>query len=169
MGKVVLIILLSGVVGLCGSVLAVGLRLSAPRSAVIGPPPAELPGAEAVSIQSGSGATLRGWWVPADDPRGGAVVLMHGVWENRLRMVRRARVLHDNGFSVLLFDFQAHGESTGRRITYGKLEALDAASAVAFARNRVPGERVGAIGTSLGGAATLLGPRPLDVDALVLK
>ncbi len=84
-------------------------------------------------------------------------------------MVDRARVLHEHGFSVLLFDFQASGESSGHRITFGKLEGLDAAAAVAFVRDRRPGERVGVIGTSLGGSAALLGPTPLAVDALVLE
>ena len=43
------------------------------------------------------------------------------------------------------------------------------AAAVAFVRARLPGERVGAIGVSLGGAAALLGPAPLAVDALVVR
>jgi fermentation-respiration switch protein FrsA (DUF1100 family) len=33
----------------------------------------------------------------------------------------------------------------------------------------LPNERIGAIGTSLGGAAALLGPHPLPVNALVLE
>lgn len=94
---------------------------------------------------------------------------MHGVHANRLSMIGRARMLHGAGFSVLLFDFQAHGESTGKRITFGHLEALDAAAAVAFARQRLPREKIGAIGSSLGGAAALLGEKPLPVDALVLE
>jgi uncharacterized protein len=94
---------------------------------------------------------------------------MHGIHSNRLSMVRRARLLNAAGFSVLLFDFQAHGESTGARITFGHLEAEDAGSAVAFVRARLPNERIGAIGTSLGGAAALLGPHPLPVNALVLE
>jgi fermentation-respiration switch protein FrsA (DUF1100 family) len=40
---------------------------------------------------------------------------------------------------------------------------------VAFVRQKLPSERVGAIGSSLGGAAALLGPGPLPVDALVLE
>ena len=96
-------------------------------------------------------------------------MLMHGVRANRLRMVRCARALHEHGFAVLLFDLQAHGESPGRRITFGRLEALDAAVATRFVRSRLPGERVGAIGVSLGGAAAVLGPEPLEADALVLE
>lgn len=158
--------LLTGV--LLGSVLVAGLLLSAPRNAALGPLPADLPTAEAVTIPSGSGSALQGWWVPGQ-PGAGAVVLMHGVRSNRLQLVRRARLLADRGTAVLLFDFQAHGESQGRRITFGKLEGLDAAAAVRFARDRAPGERTGAVGISLGGAAALLGPGPLDVDALVLE
>ena len=164
--------LLLGVVlamaGLCAAVLVVGLWLSAPRQALIGAPPPELPTAEAVSISSTSGTVLHGWWLPGR-PGAGAVVLLHGVGANRLQHVRRARLLADRGFAVLLFDFQAHGESAGRRITYGKLEGLDAAAAVAYTRTRAPGERIAAVGVSLGGAATLLGPAPLQVDALVLE
>ena len=163
----VLVLLLA--VALCASVLAVGLRLSSPFPRHVGPAPAQLPGAEAVDMRSASGSVLRGWWVAGSRPSGGAVVLLHGIRADRLILVQRARVLQEHGFSVLLFDLQAHGESSGRRITFGKLEALDAAAAVDFVRHRVPGGRVGAIGCSLGGAAALLGPTPLDVNALVLE
>ena len=146
----------------------VGLSLSAPVPAMIGPPPPELPTARPVSIPSASGSVLHGWWLPGQ-PGAGAVVLMHGVRANRLQLVERARLLAGRGSAVLLFDFQAHGESVGRRITFGKLEGLDAVAAVRFARDHAPGERVGAVGISLGGAAALLGPGPLDVDALVLE
>jgi pimeloyl-ACP methyl ester carboxylesterase len=94
---------------------------------------------------------------------------MHGVHANRLAMLRRARLFNAEGFAVLLFDFQAHGESTGTRITFGLREGQDAAAAIAYMRTHLPGEHVGAIGSSLGGAAALLAPQPLDVDALVLE
>jgi dienelactone hydrolase len=44
---------------------------------------------------------------------------------------------------------------------------FSASSSVAFVRARLPNERIGAIGASLGGAAALLGPHPLPVNALV--
>ena len=156
-----------GVLLLIGAVVGAGFYLSSPAPERMGAPPADLP-AESVTFVSGSGAWLSGWFV-AGRPGGGAVVLMHGVRGNRLAMLRRARFLHSEGFAVLLFDFQAHGESPGRRITFGRLEGLDAAAAVAFVRQRLPNERVGAIGSSLGGASALLGPAPLPVDALVLE
>ena len=155
-------------IGLCGSVAAVGLALSAPHRSFVGPPPSDLAGAETVAIPSASGSLLQGWWLPGEHGPG-AIILMHGVRGDRLGMLQRARVLHEHGFSVLLFDLQAHGESTGTRITFGRLEGMDAASAVSFVRTHAPGERIGVIGFSLGGAAALLGPGPLPVDALVLE
>lgn len=161
--------LLAGVttcgVGLIAAVLVTGLVLSSPSRALVGPPPV---GAENVSFRAADATLLRGWFMPGRSDAG-AVLLMHGVHANRSQMLRRAMILRDLGFSVLLFDFRAHGESGGRRITFGMHEALDAAAAIEFLRARLPGERVGAIGASLGGAAALLGPGPLAVDALVLE
>ena len=144
-----------------------GSVLAAPSRAVIGGPPADLSGSD-VRLVSGSGATLRGWFLPgvAGD---GAVVLMHGVRANRSSMVERARFLRAAGFSVLLCDFQAHGESTGDHITFGYLESGDAQAEVRFVRQRMPGEKVGVIGMSLGGASAVLAAPPMDVDAMVLE
>jgi uncharacterized protein len=162
------VLALAAAAALCVLVFAAaGLFLSRPATVKIGMAPTDL-AAENVTIKSRSGATLRGWFLEGH-PGGGGVVLLHSVRANRLSMLERARILNASGFSVLLFDFQAHGESTGERVTFGHREALDAQSAVMFVRNRLPGEKVGAIGTSLGGAAALLGPSPLPVDALVLE
>jgi alpha-beta hydrolase superfamily lysophospholipase len=166
----ILLRLLGGMAVVCAAVVASvavgGLHLAAPSARAIGAPPPGLRG-ETVAIPSASGSLLQGWFIDSDAP--GTVVLLHGVHASRLSMVRRARLLSAAGFAVLLFDFQAHGESSGRHITFGQLEALDAAAAVAYARERRPQGRLAVIGTSLGGAAALLGPTPLPVDALVLE
>ncbi len=151
--------------GLCAAVVGVGLFLSAPKPSSVGRAPPDL-GAEDVLIHSPSGTTLHGWWVPGAH---GAVMLMHGNGGNRRQMLARARVLHGQGYAVLLYDSQAHGETPGARITYGKREGIDAVAALQFVRARAPGQSVAAIGISLGGAAALLSPEPLAVDALVLE
>lgn len=94
---------------------------------------------------------------------------MHGIRANRLEMLDRARMFHAHGFAVLLFDFQAHGESPGRYITFGHLESRDARAAFDFLRQKLPGERIGVLGMSLGGAAAILGEKPLEADAMVLE
>ena len=84
-------------------------------------------------------------------------------------MLSRARMLAERGIGSLMVDLRGHGESVAARITFGWTESADARAAVAFARERSRGEALGAIGFSLGGAAALLGPGPIQVDALVLE
>lgn len=141
--------------------------LAGATPAVVGPPPDFL-GARTVTFASNSGSNIHGWYAPGR-AGGGAVLLLHGVGANRISMLGRARFLHDAGFTVLAPDFQANGESPGEHTTFGALESLDAAAALAFLRAKEPHERVGVIGVSMGGAAALLGPGPLDVNAFVLE
>src|SRR5215831_15323111 len=147
--------------------LLVGTLASAPAPVAVGSPPTDLP-IESVSIESKSGSRLAGWLIHGQS-KGGAVLLMHGVRANRREMLGRTRLLYKHGFSVLLFDFQAHGESPGRSITFGYLESMDARAAFEYLQRAVPGERVGIIGTSLGGAATILADPPIEADAMVLE
>ena len=156
-------VLLAGFIGLW----LVGSVLSAPVHQSIGSLPSELAGRD-VQFSSDSGATIHGWFVPGKKG-GGAVVLMHGVRSNRLSMLDRSRFLSQAGYSVLLFDFQAHGESTGEHITFGYLESRDAQAAISFLRENAPEEKIGVVGVSMGGAATLLASPTLDVDAVVLE
>jgi alpha-beta hydrolase superfamily lysophospholipase len=123
---------------------------------------------EQVSFQSNSGATIHGWLVASETNRA-VVILQHGIHGTKSSLVGRARFLTEAGYAVLMFDFQAHGESVGSHITFGYLESRDAQAAVAFAKKRFPGKPVGVIGLSLGAAAAALANPPLDVQALVLE
>ncbi|MCM3873570.1 MAG: alpha/beta fold hydrolase [Pyrinomonadaceae bacterium] len=159
----VLSVLLTGILGIWFA----GTILSAPAHQSIGNLPSDLAGRD-VQFSSESGATIHGWFI-AGKKGGGAIVLMHGVRANRLTMLDRARFLSHAGYSILLFDFQAHGESTGEHITFGYLESRDAQAAVSFLRENSRDEKIGVIGVSMGGAATLLASQPLGVNALVLE
>lgn len=144
-----------------------GCVFARPARSIVGNAPATL-GARTVVFPSRSGSVIRAW-LAVGRPGAGAVLLLHGMGGNRANMLARADFLHQAGFTILAPDFQAHGESPGRHITFGALESLDAAAALAFLRSAAPGERVGIIGISMGGAATLVGAKPLAVDALVLE
>ncbi|MEP6908020.1 MAG: alpha/beta fold hydrolase [Pseudoxanthomonas sp.] len=161
----VLFFLLIGVLGTAFSYW-VGGQLVAPRPAAIGLPPADLH-AQSVDIATDSGV-IRGWWINGD-PVKGAVLLLHGIRANRLAMVGRARLLSRHGYSVLLVDLQAHGESPGDAITLGLRESTGVQAARAWIKLRHPGRPVAAIGVSLGGASILLGPSPVGFDAVVLE
>ena len=144
-----------------------GNALIAPSLCEIGKLPADLPVAP-VQFPSSSGATLHGWLVNGRTDKG-VVILMHGIRANRLQMVGQAEFLFREGYSVLLFDFQAHGESVGKHITAGYLESRDAAAAVGFIRQKFPGKKICVAGFSMGGAAAVLAEPPLPVDAMILQ
>jgi uncharacterized protein len=129
----------------------------------VGDLPAGLP-VQAVEFPSTSGATLRGWMFSGNSDHG-ALILMHGLRANRLAMLDRARFLSAAGYTILLFDFQAHGESTGEEITFGYLEGKDARAAVDFIKLKLPNDPIGVIGVSMGGAAALLASPRLDANA----
>jgi pimeloyl-ACP methyl ester carboxylesterase len=144
-----------------------GNVLIAPSNCEIGMPPADLP-IQSVQFPSSSGSIVHGWLV-AGQPDKGVVILMHGIRANRLQLVNHAEFLFHAGYSVLLFDFQAHGESIGKHITAGYLESRDASAAVDFVRQRFPDEKICADGFSMGGAAAVLAKPPLQVNAMILQ
>jgi alpha-beta hydrolase superfamily lysophospholipase len=160
---------------ICGTLILVaivcavsaGWLLAHPVQTRIGNPPANL-NAQPVMFASESGATVHGWWCPIHNSRG-AVLLLPGIRANRLSMVDRARFLHRAGYSVLLIDFQATGETKGNHITFGWKESRDVLAAINFVRHIDPTDRIAIIGSSLGGVAALLATPPLKVDALVLE
>jgi alpha-beta hydrolase superfamily lysophospholipase len=158
-----LLALIGALVGL----YVAGWALARPVMAVVGPPPASLD-AELVAFSSESGSMIHGWFSSAPAARA-SLLLLPGVRANRLSMVQRAEFLRRAGYSILLIDFQATGESDGDAITFGWRERLDVLAAVHYLRTRMPGRPVGIIGFSLGGAATLLAAPALHVDAAVLE
>lgn len=150
-----------------GVLFLAGEELSAPAHATIGSPPADFP-AESVFIPNGSSTSLAAWFIPGQGKTAG-VVLLHPVRANRLAMLDRARFLWRAGYSVLLFDFQAHGESPGEHITFGYLESKDARAAVEYMKGRLSGGPVAVLGCSQGAAAAILGDKPLGAKAVVLE
>src|SRR5437899_3235533 len=156
----------AAIVGVAG-LLAIGWALAAPVQTHVGKPPEDL-GARPVEIKSDSGAMVHGWWCPTTTSHG-AVLLLPGIRANRLSMVGRARFLLRAGYSVLLIDFQATGETKGDHITFGWKESRDVLAAITFVRHIDPTARVAIIGSSLGGVAALLATPPLRVDGRVLE
>ncbi|HET6438478.1 MAG TPA: alpha/beta fold hydrolase [Anaeromyxobacter sp.] len=104
---------------------------------------------EAVSFP-GEGITLRGWFFPADHPRG-TVIFLHGRNQNRSAATVVAQRLVPRGWEVLAYDSRAHGESGGRFSTFGYWERRDLSRAIDFLGK----DRVVAMGVSLGGAVAI--------------
>ncbi len=157
--------LLWGVAGLLvalgGALVATGYlatqpAIAAPESHRLGATPAGigLP-ADVVSFRSRDGIDLKGWWIPAVRAARGTVILAHGRDANRSFMLSRARFLVMHGYNAFPIDLRGHGESGGRYMTPGVLEALDILGAVDAARHRGDAGPFVALGHSSGAVASL--------------
>ncbi len=111
---------------------------------------------ESVEFYSTDGILLRGWFIPGGEA---AVIMAHGHGGSKASMLPRANALRrEAGYSVLLFDFRASGESEGSQATLGYREQNDVLGAIAYLQSRpeVDPERIGALGSSMGAAALLM-------------
>lgn len=140
-----------------------GVALSYPAKRSVGVPPVNS-SLESVTING----SISGWFSPGK-PGFGAVLLLHGVRSDRRQMLERSRFLQATGYSVLLIDLPAHGESHGERITFGYREAEGVRSALHFLNQTLPHERTAVIGVSLGAASLVLANCNPTPSAVVLE
>lgn len=167
MKKIIITILVLIPLLIIGGFWFAGSSLSTPMPVTVGNCPSDLT-CENIEFSSESGANIKGWFLKGDEGKG-AIVLMHGLRSNRLSLVERIRFLRKAGYSVLAFDFQGSGESVGEHLTFGFLESRDATASLKFIRQKLPNEKVGVIGISMGGAAFLLQKESPKVDAVILE
>src|SRR5450432_300449 len=78
-----------------------------------------------IAIAAQDGATLRAWSLRPPNPNGNAVILLHGLGDNRTGMTGYAELLLSHGYSVLMPDARGHGRSDGNLVTFGLLETDD--------------------------------------------
>ena len=135
--------------------------------------PAELRQRGAFTLEVAVGppsATLESWVVA---PRGakskGTIVLLHGVRTDKRSLIGVGEALADAGYRAVLVDLRGHGESSGRFLTYGEVEAKDVSSVLDALEAR--GTRLGCIGAygfSYGGSVAVeLGARDPRIGTVV--
>jgi alpha-beta hydrolase superfamily lysophospholipase len=78
-----------------------------------------------VSISTEDAVTLRAWLIVPRHPNHDAVLLLHGLGDNRLGVTSYAQLFLAHGYTVLMPDSRAHGISGGQLATYGLLERND--------------------------------------------
>jgi dipeptidyl aminopeptidase/acylaminoacyl peptidase len=128
------------------------------------------PPAQEVRLQARDGVRIAGSYWPGARAGGPAVLLLHGINNDRRLFDRKAAWLNGLGYAVLAIDLRGHGGSAPVERTFGWREGLDAAAAFAWLKSGAPARRIGIIGVSLGGAAALIGDggTPLPAEAMVL-
>jgi hypothetical protein len=102
---------------------------------------------ENVEFTTSDGLELKGWYVKSQN--GAAVISFPG----RASSQKRAKMLANHGYGVLVFDRRGEGESEGDPNTFGWQGERDVHAAVKFLQSRpdVDPDRIGAIGLSVGG------------------
>jgi dipeptidyl aminopeptidase/acylaminoacyl peptidase len=110
---------------------------------------------EDVAITTPDAATLRAWTIHPHHNNGDAVIVLHGLGDNRVGMSAYAQLLLASGFTVLLPDARAHGISGGQLATYGLLERNDIHQWFDFLAAQVHPRCIFALGESMGAAELL--------------
>jgi dipeptidyl aminopeptidase/acylaminoacyl peptidase len=110
-----------------------------------------------VATAAGDGASLKGWYVRPRNFNGSAVILLHGITDNREGVIGYGRIFLDRGYAVLAPDARGHGESGGDVATYGLKDSDDIRRWVnwLYARDLAPAACVYGFGESYGAALIL--------------
>jgi esterase/lipase len=143
-------------------------ELPNPATHEFGLSPIHVPGSSEITFASGSGTLIHGWVSPGHEGQG-VIILLHGLRGDRRDMVSRASFLKARGHAVILFDFQAHGETKGKHVTFGNLESRDVVAAIQYVQHKAPNEKIGILGVSLGADAFVLADGRPPVAAVVLE
>jgi pimeloyl-ACP methyl ester carboxylesterase len=122
-----------------------------------------------VTLTTADGLHLAAWYVPASKPGAPTVLLAHGLQDYKWTLLRLIPWLHEAGYNVMALDLRGHGNSDKRPTTLGREEVLDVQSALDWLEAEGAGDRVAALGQSLG-AAALVNTAAIDdrLDALIL-
>jgi uncharacterized protein len=112
--------------------------------------------ADQFSIRTSDGLRLRCIYIPTGfDTAGTTLILIHGIGGCKEHFLPAAKRLTESGLNVVLFDLRAHGESEGEYCTFGYKEKSDISVLIDTLQRRYPGQRLGILGNSLGGAIAL--------------
>ena len=154
--------------------IIVGLAISwLLGSAMTRPSPSHVAPATApardIHLRTADGLVVAATYWPGTTPDAPAVLLLHGNGASRAAMASSADWVARQGYAALTIDFRGHGESSPAQHSFGFAESRDAAAAFGWLKRQQHGAPVAVLGSSLGGAAALLGAHgPVPADALIL-
>jgi pimeloyl-ACP methyl ester carboxylesterase len=115
---------------------------------------------------------IAGWWMPAREPSGRCVILLHGYSDAKVGAIAWAPLFRDLGWNILAIDHRAHGESEGAAVTGGHFEKHDLSQVIDQVRQQQPDatRRLVLFGVSMGSAiAAHTAAMRDDLDAMIFE
>jgi hypothetical protein len=121
-----------------------------------------------VSIASADSTPLEGWLVRPKRPIGDAIILFHGIGDNRQGMMGLAELFISHGYTVLMPDSRGQGASGGLP-TYGIKEKNDIRQWFAWLRSHENPGCIFGMGESMGAAIMLQAIKEVPFCAAVAE
>ncbi len=108
-------------------------------------------------LKSAEGIPISCWFIKVTGPSRGTIIYLHGVSECKIAGLPMARMLHEHGYHVFLYDSRRHGDSGGKYCTYGFYEKHDATTVInhLMGRGDMNAGKIGLFGASMGAAVAL--------------
>ncbi len=108
-----------------------------------------------ISVRTENNIIQKAWLIEPRSNNGSAVLLLHGLSDNRIGMIGYAALLLGHGYTVLLPDARAHGQSDGAIATYGLMERQDIRDWTRWLEVNLHPNCVFGLGESMGAAQLL--------------
>lgn len=124
---------------------------------------------EDVSVTTSDGIQLQAWYASPAKSNGIAVILIHGIGDNRQGMMGFAELFLSRGYAVLVPDSRAQGTSGGGFPTYGVEEAKDVRDWFNWLQTRHHSNCVFGMGESMGAAIVLQAVKTTPFCAVVAE
>jgi len=111
---------------------------------------------ERLTLKTVDELSLSCWFIPSPQAQG-TVIYLHGVSECKIVGLPMARMLHEHGFHVFLYDSRRHGDSGGNFCTYGFYEKRDASRVIDYlcSRSDIRTGKIALFGSSMGAAVAI--------------
>ncbi len=112
---------------------------------------------EAFNVTTTDSINIASWFIP-NKLKKGTILMVHGFNMNKSHMLKRASLFYTKGYSVILLDLRARGESGGDKASTGKKNGLEIEAVYAYYKSHFDayGE-VTLYGFSHGGRAIIFG------------
>lgn len=88
-----------------------------------------------VKLKTNDNLVLDAWYIPVPDAKG-TIALFHGNGSEKSANLSQSNTFNEMGYSTLLVDFRAHGQSQGNTCTIGYREAEDVQTAYEYLKNK---------------------------------